>query len=393
MKILYFSPHPHLNLSDPSGYGTHMREMIASFKKLGHTVETLIIGGEEHQDYEMGAFTSNPFKKIIKKLVPRIIWNTIKDNQFIRLDISNQQLLEAAIQELQPDLIYERGAHLFLSGVQAAKKYNIKHFLEINAPFWEEKLELEGARLLKKRADNREYKLLSQTDKLFVVSSPLKDYFCQKHSVPKTKAVVIPNAVSKKDVNINSEITKQINFFLNENSIVLGFVGSIFPYHGVEDIIRLLPKLIEYEPNCRLLIVGDGYILNDLKKLAKNLGVYQYTLFTGNVPYVDVFSYISLMDITLLPNTKWYCSPVKIFEYGKMGKIIVSVDKPSVRDVITNKKTGFLFSVKQENSMEKTIIQVLENMEEAKKIAHSFRQQIKEDHLWDTVAQKTLSYF
>ena len=44
MKILYYSPHPHLHIEDQTGYGTHMREMIGAFEELGHQVKFLIAG-------------------------------------------------------------------------------------------------------------------------------------------------------------------------------------------------------------------------------------------------------------------------------------------------------------------------------------------------------------
>ena len=69
MKILYYSPHPHLNLSDPSGYGTHMREIINAFQENGHTVETLIIGGEERSQSSSEVKPSK-VKMFLKSVIP-----------------------------------------------------------------------------------------------------------------------------------------------------------------------------------------------------------------------------------------------------------------------------------------------------------------------------------
>ncbi|MCT4581211.1 MAG: hypothetical protein N4A35_07320 [Flavobacteriales bacterium] len=78
MKILYYSAHPHLNLSDNTGYGTHMREVIAGFKYHGHEVKTLIIGGtSSSKPTNQHPQKTSSLKSKLKKLIPNIIWETI----------------------------------------------------------------------------------------------------------------------------------------------------------------------------------------------------------------------------------------------------------------------------------------------------------------------------
>ena len=67
MKILYYSPHPHLNLSAETGYATHMREMINAFQERGHTVILVIRGG-----IEINVVDSIAGEKKVKKLLTKI---------------------------------------------------------------------------------------------------------------------------------------------------------------------------------------------------------------------------------------------------------------------------------------------------------------------------------
>lgn len=80
MKILYYSPHPHLKLEDNTGYGTHMREIIQAFRSLGHEVFPVIMGGicrKDTQDQDVGMKNTTKIK--IKKYIPSILWETLKD--------------------------------------------------------------------------------------------------------------------------------------------------------------------------------------------------------------------------------------------------------------------------------------------------------------------------
>ena len=90
MKILYYSPHPHLRIEDQTGYGTHMREMIAAFEMLGHDVDFLIAGHRAIPTKEtQGSNTRSLVKEVLKFLIPGLMWETFKDLQLIRVDRTN----------------------------------------------------------------------------------------------------------------------------------------------------------------------------------------------------------------------------------------------------------------------------------------------------------------
>ena len=85
MKILYFSPHPTINMAAPSGPGTHIREIISGFESQGHHVVRFIAGGES---LVKGEANIQFRKRSWKKFIPSIIWETLRDIQMIRADIA-----------------------------------------------------------------------------------------------------------------------------------------------------------------------------------------------------------------------------------------------------------------------------------------------------------------
>ncbi|MEY3398003.1 MAG: hypothetical protein RL220_597, partial [Bacteroidota bacterium] len=70
MKILYYSPHPNLNLATPSGPGTHMREVIEALESQGHTVVRFIAGGEEAWDIGRIRALNPWYKKWLRAVIP-----------------------------------------------------------------------------------------------------------------------------------------------------------------------------------------------------------------------------------------------------------------------------------------------------------------------------------
>ena len=396
MKILYYSPHPHLNLTDKTGYGTHMREMIQAFRDLGHEVLPVINGGTEPRTQGNKDSKSKPglLKRAIKAVVPKYIWRTIKDKRLLDHDQKAEIELGKIVDSFKPDLIYERAYYLTISGVNVAAGKKIRYFLEINAPYIEETAEFEGTNsFFTGLAKKNEELQLKWSDRSFVVSSALKDHFLKKYpAIPSSGIVVTPNCVDPAKVKVDHGIRKKVleKYDLKDNKVI-GFVGSIFPYHGVDILIEAFNEVYKQNRNTKLLIVGDGLILEDLKSLAHKLEASANIIFTGNVPYSQVFSYIDVMDITVLAATEWYCSPIKLFEYGALGKAIVAPDTQSVKDVMEHDKDGILVKPGKE-FLAGALLDLINNKTKMESVGISFRNKIENKYTWIKNAGYVLSY-
>lgn len=396
MRILYFSPHPHLNLSAQSGPGTHMREMIAAFRRMGHVVETCIAGGE--QEAEAKALVQsgqNPVKVLIKKAVPNLLWETLKDRALLQTDEQNYRKLLAHCKKFQPDLIYERGYYLMESGIKVAKELNITHFMEFNAPYVHERQELSGSSLMKARAYAAEKRQVSATNALVLVSTPLQKYFDTVVKGAAEKSIITPNAIDPQKIVTDEKVCRKISDDLGlSGKTVVGFVGSIFPYHGVDKLIQSFADTLSSlkQKNAFLLIVGGGAILEELKVKASLLGLEGKIHFTGSVPYQMVMNYIQCMDITVLASTNYYMSPIKIFEYGALGKAIIAPDQPAVRDVLSEGETGLLLKDKA-HDLSIAIQTLIENETLRKKLGEGFQRKVYAEHTWDFMALKVISAF
>ena len=390
MKILYYSGHPHLSLASPSGYGTHMRETIKAFGELGHEVLPLIIGGHMLPNSEESShIQTNPFKEVIRKFIPTYLWETLKDFQLKKIEAQSYQKLMNEVSNFKPDLLYERGAYLTQSGMNAAQENNIPYFVEFNAPFVEERIAFAGRSWFNNEANSIEKEQLVNCDKLIVVSSALKTYYNEKSDVS-NKTIITPNAI-----NLDTAASANSNFKIEGitvNDLVIGFVGSIFPYHGVQDIITIFPSLKARYSNVKLLIVGGGEILTKLQQQVNNIGANLDIIFTGSVPHTEVFNYINLMDITVMPNSNWYGSPVKIFEYAYMNKAVVALNNGPMNDVMKHEKDGILIESNLD-SLEDALNKLLGNEPLRTAYAQHFHDKVVEHHTWFKMGKKILKDF
>ena len=250
---------------------------------------------------------------------------------------------------------------------------------------------MQGKSLYLSKAKLIEKKEIRLSEKIVVVSSALKKYFSERYKIDAKKIIVTPNAINAENVKMDEDEIRNLKakYNLNEN-FVIGFVGSIFPYHGVDILIKSFRTVIDKHRNCKLLIVGDGEILPFLKIVSEKLKLGNSVIFTGNIAHPYIFNHIELMNICVMPTSNWYGSPVKIFEYGILGKAIVAPDNIPLRDVMENNKHGILIQPDETNLTE-AILKLMENESLRITLGKNFQQKVLSEHTWEKMAQKILS--
>lgn len=112
---------------------------------------------------------------------------------------------------------------------------------------------------------------------------------------------VIPNAIDAKrrcfDQNKREAIRKQWNI---QNEFVVGTVGRLADPKNQEFLIRLLPRLLAYNPSTVIMLVGDGLFKEKLSDLARSLNVGGRVIFAGS--QTDIQAYLSSFDVFAFPS-------------------------------------------------------------------------------------------
>jgi len=124
---------------------------------------------------------------------------------------------------------------------------------------------------------------------------------------------------------------------LDEDCFVIGFAGSIERWFELDEVVKIFPELLKYNKDAKLLIVG-GSLFTDydeqLKELAKQLGILDKVIFTGFVEYKELPQYIAAMDICLIPISLSSWTEIslsnKFFEYSACGKPILTKPSPNM---------------------------------------------------------------
>lgn len=394
MRILFYSPHPTHDIVSDVGYAIHQRQIIAAFRALGHEVKPLILGGTDRNNLAPKSqlnYKTSWVKKALKVIVPKILWTSLNNALLRQHDLRAKRQLKQAIESFHPDLIYERSEYLQNSGAIMAKQFGINYYLEVNAPLVEEMKAFEGYSLYQSKAHSLERFKLQQANRIIVVSSALRDYLSKRYGIAQNTFLVQPNCIDpEQSKDVKAHEAKALTQFNKHHYKVIGFVGSMFPYHGVDQLIRAFAIVKQHYQEVILCIVGDGTVLADLKQMTIDLNLSQSVLFTGRIAHKEVMNYVAAMDICVMAKSNWYGSPVKLFEYGLMNKPIVAPNTSPVLDVMQNEQDALIVDETPE-LIAAALLRLIEQPELAKQLANTFHTKVLSNYTWHQAAINTLS--
>jgi len=317
-----------------------------------------------------------------------LIWETLKDVQLIQLDRANKRQLSQIIAQVNPDIIYERSHYGMVSGIAVAKAHHIHHILEVNSPNVEERMKLSGRSLLSFLASKKDRWAFANSNHVLTVSTHLAEHLEITRIAQKWSTT--PNAI-RPGQHKESEVDLQRSaLHLDDAAVVLGFVGSIFPWHGVDLIIEAVAHLRQQGKNVQAMIIGDGNIRKELEALADSFHLTDEIRFVGSVAQRDTFAYTELCDILIMPKSNAYGSPVKIFEYALSAKPCIVPNTSPVTDVFEHERDGWVIDSNL-NALVSAITSIIDAPEKADQCAHHWHNKVISRHTWRNNAGVALS--
>jgi len=197
------------------------------------------------------------------------------------------------------------------------------------------------------------------------------------------KIVLVPNGIPESSFKKHSA-SSFIKKYRLKNKFVLGYLGRIQEYKGLEQVIQILPEL----KNAVFLAVGeDAGFKKNLDALATSLNVKDRVIFTGHISDPEKAQALNLMHVFVLPS-EWEAFGISMLEAMALAKPAVSTNTEGARYLL---KKEFIFEKGGLSSFLK-IIKKLHNpalrrkagLENLKK-ARSF--------LWSSISDKLVSIY
>jgi glycosyltransferase involved in cell wall biosynthesis len=351
----------HHRIRSKDGQAVHMEEMIGALRGLGH--EVLLVGP--------GAFARATFghdpKQLssFKKRAPKILYEVLE----LGYNLLAFSRLYRACMKFRPDFIYERCNLNLLAGIWYRRLMRVPLVLEVNAPLSQERARFGGLGCFRLAAFLERW-VWRNADYVLPVTRRLAEEI-HTGGVPMDRIMVVPNAIDPLRFPVETdggEVKRELGL---EGKIVLGFVGFVREWHGLDSVVNLLARP-DAPSTLHLLIIGAG-LEKELMEQASGLGVSHRLTFAGLVDREHIGRYISAFDVALLPACVDYCSPLKLFEYMAAGKAIVAPDQENIREIVTSEESCLLFDPGSRESMAGAVHRLATDVELRERLGHTAR--------------------
>ncbi|MGB7998114.1 MAG: glycosyltransferase family 4 protein [Photobacterium halotolerans] len=149
-----------------------------------------------------------------------------------------------------------------------------------------------------------------------------------------------------------------------------------------------------YDPEVKFLIVGDGPVLDTLKKQARDLKAEHQIHITGLIDRQHIAGWLSQIDIALQPAVTPWCSPLKLIEYLACGKAIVAPDSDNIKELLTDGDNALLFKAGHLADMLEQIKRLLSDEALRQQLSDNAAASIARQQLtWPDNARKIVSIF
>jgi glycosyltransferase involved in cell wall biosynthesis len=207
--------------------------------------------------------------------------------------------------------------------------------------------------------------------------------------LPTDKLVMTPNGV---DAEAYTRIEQQDlssfrgKFALPEEKIVL-FVGRLVYEKGVHVLVNAVPKILE-KVNAKFVIVGNGYMKEQLSNIVKNMGLAHKVHFTGFVDDETLRKLQICADASVVPSLFEPFGIVAIEAMAAKSPVVVS-DTGGLSEIVEHDVTGVKVYANNPDSLAWGITKVLLDENFANLIKVNAYKKVQEKYNWNKIAQQT----
>jgi glycosyltransferase involved in cell wall biosynthesis len=297
MKIVYVCADRGIPVLGGKGASAHVRQITSALSARGHDMHLLC--------RSLGSGNVPPAVATIEQCDT--------DSDFDRA-------LSSLTRNARVDAVIERYSLESGAARRTSRRLGIPLVLEVNAPLVREASRWRGLRDVSTHLE-RERETIRSADAVVAVSAALVDYVAGR-----APAVPVRRVSNGADVSAIAA-ARAARAATTRSEVVVGFVGSMKPWHGVRELLEAFERVARRHPAAGLVFVGEGPEERALRERADaNPDLRERVVFTGAVRHDEVPALLASFDIgaaPYMPVDDFYFSPLKVIEYLAAGLPVV----------------------------------------------------------------------
>jgi glycosyltransferase involved in cell wall biosynthesis len=232
--------------------------------------------------------------------------------------------------------------------------------------------------------------LLKKFSRIVAISDQVKKEILDA-GIPDNKISIIDNGINLhrfEEQFDTKEIRKQFGIPLE--SQVIGTVGRLDLEKGHHILLEAAKIVIQKNPSTFFVIVGDGYLKNDLTSRAEELKIEDHILLPGTLK--EIPKILSVFDIFVLPSLTEGL-PMALLEAMAAKKPVIASRVGAIPKVIIDYETGILIKPGDVNELSNGIIDLLRDKDKANLIVKNAYNKIVQEFSSNRMAKQYINIY
>jgi glycosyltransferase involved in cell wall biosynthesis len=190
------------------------------------------------------------------------------------------------------------------------------------------------------------------------------------------KVSIIPNGVDGERYRATPELRlrERERYGFAPSHFVLGTVANVRPVKNYPFLLTAMRRVAQKYPQARLLCVGGGVQLDEMKALAQRLELGNAVIFTGSV--ADVRPYVATLDAFALCSRNEGC-PNVVLQAMAMSVPVIASAVGEIPHMIEDGESGLLFEPENEDAFLGAVSRLVEDESYRGQLARVGRQRME----------------
>jgi len=179
-------------------------------------------------------------------------------------------------------------------------------------------------------------------------------------------------------------------FDIGENQQVVINVAHLAGHKGQKYLVRAIPQVLTKLPDTRFFIVGQGELMDELKRTASALGLKRELVFTGFRN--DVADFYRIADLFVMSSVQEGLGTA-VLDALALAKPVVATDTGGLPEIIQDGKTGRLVAPADPAALAEGIVEMLTRAEAAKAMAEAGRAMVQNNFSTDAMVENNIKVY
>jgi|GEM_PF-624664 glycosyltransferase involved in cell wall biosynthesis len=232
--------------------------------------------------------------------------------------------------------------------------------------------------------ENIQLSTFKRVSSIIAVSEYVKETLPKKYH---PKISVVCNAINLEDIP-KTKINHK-----NNQLIFIGHLEQTHAWKGLGDILTAVSILKKTTPDVKLLVIGDGNMLDDYRSQVRRLGLIKNVKFCGNINGLKKYELIrSSTLMTIYPTSSNDAFPTVLLEAWACQTPVLAADIGALSTLIHNNVNGFLVEPTKPAALAEKLSKLLDNTN-LKAVAENAHVQIFTRYTWKISVKATEELF